>query len=226
MPDVFTVSVRSPGGETIPPIRLGIQDSITYGFIYERTRITIAGTLVEPASGEEVVVLRVALPTPGIWTFQVEAVGDIYNGTFHMWLPITQFMSAPAYFLEASPYITLTEPAMAKDVISVSTYNAANNSFYIDSGRGYSRIGLVTPDFAAPGVNMSTIRGKETGSSLAAAITAGAVAQFMQWAVVDGNNRIVANREIKNYFIRGASRSADLTYPNREWGEYGIIVPS
>ena len=222
VPDVFTVSVRSPGGETIPPIRLGIQDSITYGFIYERTRITIAGTLVEPASGEEVVVLRVALPTPGIWTFQVEAVGDIYNGTFHMWLPITQFMSAPAYFLEASPYITLTEPAMAKDVISVSTYNAANNSFYIDSGRGYSRIGLVTPDFAAPGVNMSTIRGKETGSSLAAAITAGAVAQFMQWAVVDGNNRIVANREIKNYFIRGASRSADLTYPNREWG-YGRL---
>lgn len=220
VPDVFTISVRSPGGETIPPVRLGIQGSITYSFVYERTKITIAGTLVEPASGEEVVVLRVYLPTPGIWTFQVEAVGDIHNGSFHMWLPITQFMNNTVQFLEATPYITLTEPAMAKDVISVSTYNAANNSFYIDSGRGFTRTGGVNPDFAAPGVNVSTIRGRETGSSLAAAITAGAVAQFMQWAVVEGNNRAVASREIKNYFIRGASRSFDMTFPNREWG-YG-----
>jgi len=89
----------------------------------------------EPASGEEVIVIRVSLPTPGIWTFFVEAVGGSYNGTFHMWLPITQFMNVPIQFLEASPYITLTEPAMARDIISVSTYNAANNSFYIDSGR-------------------------------------------------------------------------------------------
>lgn len=222
VPDVFTISVRSPGGETIPAIRLGIQDSITYSFIYERTRITIAGTLVEPASGEEVIVMRVMLPTPGIWTFLVEAVGAIHNGTFHMWLPITQFMNAPVQFLEATPYITLTEPAMARDVISVSTYNAANNSFYIDSGRGYTRNGLVNPDFAAPGVNVSTIRGRETGSSLAAAITGGAVAQFMQWAVVQGNNRSVASREIKNYFIRGASRNFDMVYPNREWG-YGRL---
>ena len=226
VPDVFTVSVRSPGGETIPPVRLGIQGSITYSFVYERTRITMAGTLVEPASGEEVVVLRVYLPTPGIWTFQVESVGDIHNGTFHMWLPITQFMNGAVQFLESTPYITLTEPAMAKDVISVSTYNAANNSFYIDSGRGFTRTGAVNPDFAAPGVNVSTIRGKETGSSLSAALTAGAVAQFMEWAVVQGNNQMVATREIKNYFIRGASRSAGTSYPNREWGEDGIIVSS
>ena len=79
---------------------------------------------------------------------------------------------------------------------------------------------MVAPDFAAPGVDVSTLRGRETGSSLAAAITAGAVAQFMQWAVVEGNNRAVASREIKNYFIRGSSRSFDMTFPNREWG-YG-----
>lgn len=222
VPDVFTISVRSPGGETIPPIRLGIQDSITYSFVYERTKVTIAGTLVEPFSGEEVILLRVALPTPGIWTFLVESVGNVHNGTFHMWLPVTQFMNAAVEFLEASPYITLTEPAMAGDVISVSAYNAANNSFYINSGRGFTRTGMVNPDFAAPGVNVSTIRGRETGSSLAAAVTAGAVAQFMQWAVVQGNNRTVASKEIKNYFIRGASRNADVAYPNREWG-YGRL---
>ena len=69
-------------------------------------------------------------------------------------------------------------------------------------------------------MDVSTIDGEETGSSLAAALTAGAVAQFLQWAVVEGNNPMVASREIKNYFIRGASRSYELTYPGREWG-YG-----
>lgn len=217
-PDVYTVSVRSPGGETIPAIRLGIQDSITYGFIYEKTRITIAGMLVEPASGEELVLMRIVAPTSGIWTFLIQPVGTVYNGIFHMWLPISQFLNVPSYFLESTPYFTLTEPGMAEEVITVSTYNAANNSFYIDSGRGFTRIGVVKPDFAAPGVNVSTIRGTRTGSSLAAAIAAGAVAQFMQWAVVDANNLVVSSREIKNYIIRGASRSYDISYPSRDWG--------
>ncbi len=222
LPDIFTIAVRTPGGETIPPVRLGIRDSVTYSFIYERSKVTVTGFLVEPASGEELVVMRVQDPTPGIWTFQVGAVGEIHNGEFNMWLPIRQFLSAPVYFLESSPYITLTEPAMASSVISVSTYDAANNSFYIDSGRGFSRCGSIRPDFAAPGVNISTVNGKKSDSSLAAAITAGAVAQFMQWAVVEQNNSVVESREIKNYFIRGASRSFDVTYPNREWG-YGRL---
>ena len=222
VPDAFNVTVRSPGGETIPPIRLGIRQSITYGFIYERTRITIDSVLVEPSSGEELIVFRVQTPTPGIWSFRIESVGEVHNGEFHMWLPITDFMSNQVYFLESSPYITLTEPAMASDVISVSTYNAVNNSFYAESGRGFSRTGDIRPDFAAPGVNISTIYGKQTGSSFAAAITAGAVAQFMQWAIVESNNELVESREIRSYLIRGASRSSDLSYPNREWG-YGRL---
>lgn len=222
VPDVFTVSIRSPGGETIPALRLGIQDSITYGFVYERTRITIAGMLVEPASGEELILMRVVEPTPGIWTFQVAGSTEIHNGTFHMWLPITQFLNTSTYFLESTPYITLTEPSMAENVISVSAYDAANNSFYIESGRGFTRTGMIKPDFAAPGVNVTTIQGRQSGTSLAAAITAGAVAQFMQWAVVEGNNRVVASQEIKNYFVRGASRNYDILYPNREWG-YGRL---
>ena len=222
LPDIFTIAVRTPGGETIPPVRLGIRGQITYSFIYEKSRVTVTGNLVEPVSGEELVVMRVQDPTPGIWTFQIEAVGEIHNGEFNMWLPVSQFLSAPVYFLESSPYITLTEPSMASSVIGVSTYDAANNSFYINSGRGFSRCGAIRPDFAAPGVDVPTVNGKGSDSSLAAAITAGAVAQFMQWAVVEQNNSVVESREIKNYFIRGASRSFDVTYPNREWG-YGRL---
>lgn len=226
VPDVFNLSIRSPGGETIPPLRLGVNQSVTYGFIYERTRITIDGTLVEPASGEQLIRFRIQDPTPGIWTFRVNAVGEVHNGEFNLWLPITEFLDTFVYFLASSPYITLTEPAMAMDIISVSTYNAENNSFYTESGRGFARNGAIRPDFAAPGVNVSTIYGKSTGSSLAAALTAGAVAQFMQWAVVERNNQNAESKEVKNYFIRGASRSSDLSYPNREWGANDIIVSS
>lgn len=94
--------------------------------------------------------------------------------------------------------------------------------FYAESGRGFGRTGQIRPDLSAPGVNISTIDGCRTGSSMAAAITAGAVAQFFQWSVIEGNNRLAESREIRSYFIRGAVRTQGLNYPNREWG-YGRL---
>lgn len=222
LPDAFNLSLRTPGGENIPELRLGLQQSITYSLIYEKSRVTIDSTLVEENSGEELILVRIQDPTPGIWTFRISAIGNLHNGSFHMWLPITEFLSAPVYFLNPDPSMTLTEPSMAPEVMSVSTYNAENNSFYAESGRGFGRTGQIRPDLSAPGVNVSTIRGRRTGSSLAAAITAGAVAQFFQWAVIEGNNRLAESREIRSYFIRGAVRTPGLSYPNREWG-YGRL---
>mgnify|MGYP000727433664 CR=1 FL=1 len=222
LPDAFNLSIRTPGGENIPELRLGLQQSVTYSFIYEKSRVTIDSALVEENSGEELILVRIQDPTPGIWTFRVSASGSLYNGNFHMWLPITEFLSTPVYFLNPDPDMTLTEPSMAPEVLSVSTYNAENNSFYAESGRGFGRTGQIRPDLSAPGVNISTIDGRRTGSSMAAAITAGAVAQFFQWSVIEGNNRLAESREIRSYFIRGAVRTQGLNYPNREWG-YGRL---
>lgn len=221
-PDLYSVIIRSPGGEEIPASPLGLQQSITYRFIYDDTVVTVDSELVESASGEQLMLFRMVNPTPGIWTFRISARGVIYNGTFHMWLPVTSFLGGLVYFLTPTPYVTLTEPGMAQEVITTSTYNVENNSFYINSGRGFTRSGRIKPDLSAPGVNISTLRGKETGSSLSAALTAGAVAQFFQWAVVEGNNDVVETREIKHYLIRGATRETDEEYPNREWG-YGRL---
>ncbi len=222
LPDTLQVGVRSPGGEEIPPLRINSGQSVTYRLVYEDTTITLETTLVEPSSGEQLHRFWLRDPTPGIWTFKVTSPGTLYNGTFDMWLPITEFLDAPVYFLRPDPYITLTEPAMASEVIAVTSYNAANLSFAIDSGRGYARTGIIRPDLAAPGVNVSTIRGTQNGSALAAAITAGAVAQLFQWAVVEKRSLYAESREIKSYLIRGATRSDDLSYPNRDWG-YGRL---
>ena len=57
---------------------------------------------------------------------------------------------------------------------------------------------------------------------MAAAITAGAVAQVLQWAVVDRNNPTISNAGIKNMLIRGTGKPAGNIYPNTQWG-YGTL---
>ena len=220
IPTLFEASVRSPGGEAIPKFQLGLGQSLTYSFVYEKTKITIDSVVVEQGSGDELITFRFDGPTPGVWNIGVSIVGRPYNAVFHMWLPITDFLTSDTYFLNSSLYTTLTEPSLSRNVLTTSTYDSSNTSFYVNSGRGYARDSAIKPDVAAPGVQVSTIRGTRTGSSMGAALTAGAVAQFMEWAVVEGNARLAEGKEVKNYFIRGAEREQYLVYPNREWG-YG-----
>ena len=223
-PYTHTVRIITPGGETTARVSSRESESRSFQFVYERTRITIDHILVEKGSGEELITFRVEAPTPGIWTIQVYTE-QTYGGatrTFHIWLPIDAFLSGEVYFLLPSPYITLTDPCYSYEAIAPSTYNDDNNSFYAESGRGFSLKGRFDPDFAAPGVNVDTILGERTGSSISAAITAGAVAQFLQWAVLEYHDPWVDGNEVKNYFIRGAARNESLQYPNREWG-YGRL---
>ncbi len=225
-PNTMSVSIRSPGGEVIPYIDFRSRETRNFSFIYEKTRIAVDHILVEQGGGDELVVFRVVQPTEGVWTFQIEMRGSIGYGYINMWLPISQFLKTDVYFLNSTPYVTLTEPSLADNVITVSAYDAGNNSFYIDSGRGFARGGGLKPDIAAPGVDVSTALGARTGSCMAAAITAGGAAQFMQWAVIEKNDVLAQSMEVKAYFMRGAARSADIIYPNRSWGDYDIIVSS
>lgn len=222
IPDTFQVNIYSPGGESVTGTLLGLEQSVTYRFIFERTRVSIYNELVEESAGEQLILIRFSEPTAGIWRVRVTASGTVQSGVFNVWLPITQFLSSETYFLEAAPNITLTEPSLANNVITTSAFNDENNSLYAASGRGFARNNRIKPDIAAPGVNIPTVEGAETGSSMAASITAGAVALFMQWAVLRGNRPYVTSLEIKNYLIRGVSRTPGTIYPNREWG-YGRL---
>lgn len=222
LPDAYQLRVRSPGGEEIPWSNLSLTQSLTYGFVYERTRVSIYTEVVEGNSGEQVTLLRFTEPTEGVWRIGVRSVGKRESGVYHMWLPMEQFLGADTYFLESSPTVTLTEPSSARQVITFSAYNDANNSFYQESGRGFTRNGIPKPDLAAPGVNITTLRGERTGSSLAAAYGAGAAALFLEWAVLRENRPFVTTKEIKNYMIKGATRDPSLYYPNPQWG-YGQL---
>lgn len=143
LPDVYSVSIRSPGGEVSPVIdfRNGVDRNIS--FIFERTRIRVGIAPVEKDSGDPLIFLRFQDPTPGIWTVALTASvrkpsGD---GRYHMWLPIEAFLEDSVTFLQPSPDVTLTEPANASQVITVSTYDSYTDSWYAPSGRGLAETG-------------------------------------------------------------------------------------
>lgn len=224
IPANHAISIRSPGGETTDRVDFKVRETREFSFIYERTKIRVDHVLVEQGSGEELIFFRFVDPTPGVWTIQVTTSGGRYDpqGNFHIWLPITEFLRGETYFLRSSPYTTITEPGNADEVITTSAYQDSNNSFYGESGRGFTRLGNIKPDVATPGVNISTILGSRSGSSMSAALLSGICAQFMQWAVVEGNRQWMESRELKNYLTRGAVRAMDISYPSREWG-YGQV---
>lgn len=221
-PAVYNITIRSPGGETVPPIRLEAERVEEYSFVFEETRIAVQSVLVEANSGSQLMVFRMENPTPGIWTFRVELVSVEGSGTFHMWLPIEQFLSGETFFTRPSPDITLTEPALAREVIGVSFYDPEEGGFGVDSGRGFSRGCNLKPDLCAPGVGEVTILGKRSGSSYAAALCAGASALFFQWAIIEQKMPLAQTKVVKNFMIRSAKRFPNINYPNREWG-YGIL---
>lgn len=218
----YNMTIRTPGGEKVSGIVDRNRRTQEYRFVFDRTVIMVNSLLLAEATGRGLLLFRFVGPTQGVWTFTVEAVSFIRGTFYNMWLPIEDFVRDDTFFLRPDPEITLTAPSMAGGVITVNAYNDEDGSFYERSGRGFSADGRIKPDFAAPGVNISTSLGKRTGSSLAAAIAAGAAAQLMQWAVVDQHYILASGRELTYYLALGAVRGSNTEYPNREWG-YGKI---
>ena len=222
LPNVYWITLRSPSGEVRQGFRPGLAQNQNYRFIYERTVVSLDTILVEPESGEELFFMRFENPVEGIWTIRVSLVDELAQGDFHMWLPISQFLSSETVFLQPDPYTTITNPGYSKLSITVGGYDTGTGGLYVNTGRGFAKNNEIKPDIVAPSVGISTAVGLRSGTGYGAALTAGSAALFLQWAVVEGNEPLIRNRELKNYFIRGASRDLDRSYPSREWG-YGRL---
>lgn len=222
VPYFYNAVIRTPGGETARWNNPRSYIPQEFAFVYERTRVVIEYQLVESLSGAEVIRFRFSDPSQGVWNIRIISEGNTVGGQFDIWLPITEFLLSDTYFLEPSPYTTITEPGYIDSAVTVAAYQTSNNSIAATSGRGFARNNAIVPEIAAPGVDISTPYGSRSGTSMAAAITAGGCAQLMEWAVVNSNDILVNSVNIKNYLIRGAKRDEYLEYPNREWG-YGRL---
>lgn len=225
-PELFAVSIISPTGERIPkvPSREGNREEVT--FLFEGTTVSIDYRIVGRETGNQLIYMRFGNVTKGIWIIRVYPDNRVM-GNYNVWLPTRTLSSQSVFFLKSNPDITLTVPSNAFQSITAGGYNAANNSIYLDSGRGYTASGNIKPDFTAPAVNVygPGLRNNyetRTGTSVAGAITAGACAQVLEWAVGKQYSTAVTTAEVKNMLIRGTNRATDRAYPNREWG-YGRL---
>ncbi len=223
--DRFSVAVRSPTGEMVGRVPARTGTTLEARLVLERSIVTVQYFFPVEGSGGQLTVIAFRFPTPGVWTVIVH--GDIVlDGTYHAWLPMTGFVSRNVEFLTPTPYYTITVPGTAFGMITCGAYNSNNNSLYTRTSWGPTRLPMMSPDLVAPGVNVSglfpTGYGTMDGTSVAAAITAGAGALMLQWGIVNGNDIALSTYQIRAYLIRGCNRSDTLTYPNSQWG-YGRL---
>ena len=221
-PEIYNLSLQSPTGEILD-ISASLGDvTQELSFIFVETRVEVNYVSIERQTGYTLAYFRFIQPAAGIWRIFVQG-RDGQNVEFHMWLPVQGLISEETYFLEPSPYNTVTAPGDSLESITVTAYQYRDNSLYVQASRGFMPDGNVVPQVAAPGVQirvpqLNGLYGLASGTSLSAAQTAGAAALLFEWAVVRGNQPYFTGSSVKNYITRGAKREDRLTYPNRDWG--------
>ena len=221
-PEIYNLSLQSPTGEILDiSASLGAVTQ-ELSFVFVETRVEVNYVSIERQTGYTLAYFRFIQPAAGIWRIFVQG-RDGQNVEFHMWLPVQGLISEETYFLEPSPYNTVTAPGDSLESITVTAYQSRVNSLYVQASRGFMPDGNVVPQVAAPGVQirvpqLNGLYGLASGTSLSAAQTAGAAALLFEWAVVRGNQPYFTGSSVKNYITRGAKREDRLTYPNRDWG--------
>lgn len=225
-PGIFSIDILSPSGEYIPRITAILNDNRIVTFVFEPTIIYVDYRIVESESGDQLILMRFFKPTAGIWRFNVYERENI-SPSFHIWLPMEGFISNNTFFIRSDPYTTLLSLANAETPITITAYDETNESLYLNASRGYTRLGVVKPTVAAPGINITGPNLEQgfaefTGTSTSAAHTSGVGAMLLEWGIVQGNLKDISTVEIKKLIVRGARRDLDIVYPNRDWG-YGIL---
>lgn len=219
--DVFSVSVRSPSGELIP--RTQPHSGFRKIYQLDRERSSVAVEYFFPVEGNsgQLTIIRLIDAVPGIWTITVYG-NTVVDGRYHAWLPMTGFVARGVEFLSADPSYTVTIPGTMIGGIVCGAYNSAKNSLYENTSWGPTRLPLLTPDLVAPGVNVGGYfpngYGAMSGTSAAAAITAGACALFLQWGMVEKNEAALSTYQIRAYLIRSCDHKENISYPNTQWG--------
>lgn len=225
-PEIYELSIQSPTGEILEVSSSIGSRTQELSFVFVETKVYVNYILIERQTGYSLVYIRFFHPASGIWKIFTQARNQ-QNVQFHIWLPVEGLISQDTYFLEPSPYTTVTAPGDARNSITATAYQHRDGSIYIAAGRGYTPDGMITPHLAAPGVNVKVplVRGDfgtRSGTSISAAQTAGIAALLFEWAIIRDNQPFFTGSSVKYYLQRGARREENMQYPNPEWG-YGRV---
>ena len=223
--DRISVSLKSPTGEIVGRIPAKGGTSYTSRLVLEKAKVTIQYYFPLSLSSGQATIIKIENATVGLWT--ITLYGDIVlDGKIDAYLPISSVGYKGVEFLEPDPYSTVTLPGTSSAVITCGAYNSADNSLFVNTSWGPTRMPSNSPDFVAPGVRITGYyprgEGVMSGTSVSAAITTGACALMLQWGIVEGNAPTLDTFQIKGFLIRGCARDGNIMYPNFQWG-YGKL---
>ncbi len=219
--DKITVAVTSPTGEVLPRVNFKVGLIYSEKLLLENTTLTV----IYSKNSDNQIIVGFQSTTEGIW--DITLFGEsIISGEYYAWLPITGQVDETVEFLKPVPETTVVFPSSALRTITCGAYDTSDNSLYVSSSWGPTRVPRISPDFVAPGVKVPGIYptgyGTMTGTSVAAAITAGAAALLVEWGVVQRNLPAMDGELVKSLLISGCERVENVQYPNIKWG-YGKL---
>ncbi len=224
-PNWFLIDLYAPDGSYIFRIPYISDNSLLY--TQGDMKIIADSRIKDIYSSEQYISLRFQNPLPGKWKF------FIYGGTsdlpmsFHIWLPIHNFLSDGTAFINPDNYTTIVSPGNNSNLICASAYNPDDNHLYHYASRGNAVNNYPKPDITAPGVHsispfLNNTFLEVTGTSVSAAYLAGVMALLMEWGITEGNFPTMNNALLKKIITQSASRHPEEDYPNPNWG-YGVI---
>ncbi len=227
--DVIEISLLSPTGEVVGPIR---EELGTQRYVTGNTELLIYYGEPSPSSIMQEIYIEF-LPQQtyvdsGVWTVELTPI-QIVTGEYSMWLPSNGVLNIGTNFLRAKSIMTITVPATSNKVIAVGAYNSLTKVYADFSGRGgLTTPRLVKPDLVAPGVNIRTtgLNNSEvvvSGTSFATPFVTGSTAILMEYGIVKNNDPYLYGEKVKAYLRRGAQEMlGEEIYPNNTVG-YGKL---
>lgn len=226
LPNIASIDIISPSGENSGVINYVINNIFNYKFLFENTSIQVLYVIPEENSGAQLIRILFTNLVGGIWRIRI--IGNlIVDGKFNIWLPQEGLTVGGTHFSPSDPYGTVTSPGNSTFIITAAAYNQNNNNIVDFSGMSFLTGYPIIIDVAAGGVDALTIApNNETaivsGTSVSAAMVAGACAMLLQWGIIENNAPNLSTQTIKSYLSRGVTKRRGDVYPNPQWG-FGIL---
>lgn len=225
-PNLMNLSIISPSGQNTGIIPGSINEVQNYKFIFENTEVVVYYYVAEQFTGNELILVELINLQPGTWIFRLKGE-ELLDGVYNAWIPVRGVTIGDTRFISPDPYGTMTTPGASAYIITAANYNQNNNNIVNSSGMAFLENVVDMVDVAAGGIRALTIDnlGKEvqvSGTSVSAAVVAGACALLLQWGIIDGNDKSMYAKKIKTYLTTGTEKRPGDIYPNAEWG-YGVL---
>ncbi len=226
-PNEISISIISPTGESTGTIAALFKQKELFKFVIEGTEVLIQYYLPEDLSGDELISIYFSGLQPGIWKIRVYG-NYVLDGRYDIWMFSRKMLKGETSLTSPCTCGTITNPSTSRYSLTISNYNQNNITVYPKSGLATTSIEAFEIDVAAGGVDVKCIfpnneRVYITGTSVSAAVAAGAALLLFEWGIVNGNDDpYMYSQTLKSYMLRGTYRRKNDIYPNIEWG-YGIL---